>query len=164
VNVLVCVDRSDASRKVVGFVAELLKGRGAAGQDRITLYHVAEFLPEFLLSDHPEPGMTSRGLAERWASRAKSDGERVLAERQQELIAAGLPAESVQVKLDLKDCLPESKKVAAALAIIEEMQGGNYDLVCIGRRGASELAVSFIGGVTEKVIREAHGRSMLVVD
>jgi len=164
VNVLVCIDRSEASRKVVRFVAGLLKARVADGQDRITLYHVAEFLPEFLLSDHPEPGMTSRGLAERWAAKAKDDGDRVLAERKQELLAAGIPAAAVQTKLELKDCLPESTKVAAALAIIGEMQSGNYDLVCIGRRGASELAISFIGGVTEKVIREAHGRSMLVVD
>jgi nucleotide-binding universal stress UspA family protein len=162
VNVLLCVDRSEASRKVVRVVADLLKGRGTG--DKVTLYHVAEFLPEFLLSDHPEPGMTSRGLAERWAGRAKADGERLLAERKQELIAAGVPAAAVHEKLELKDCLPESKKVAAALAIIGEMQAGNYDLVCIGRRGASELALSFIGGVTEKVIREAHGRSMLVVD
>jgi nucleotide-binding universal stress UspA family protein len=162
VNILVCVDRSEASRKVVRVAADLLKGRG--GQDKLTVYHVAEFLPEFLLSDHPEPGMTSRGLAERWAGKAKEDGERVLAERKQELIAAGLSATAVETKLDLKDCLPESKKVAAALAIIGEMQSGKYDLVCIGRRGASELALSFIGGVTEKVIREAHGRSVLVVD
>jgi len=162
VNVLVCVDRSEASRKVVRVVADLLKGR--SGPDQVTVYHVAEFLPEFLLSDHPEPGMTSRGLAERWAGKAKADGERVLAERKQELIAGGVAADAVQIKLDLKDCLPESKKVVAALAIIDEMQHGNYDLVCIGRRGASELVMSINGGVTEKVIRGAHGRSMLVVD
>ena len=70
-NILVCVDRSEASRKVVRVAASLLKGRG--GQDKLTLYHVAEFLPEFLLSDHPEPGMTSRGLAERWAGNANCD-------------------------------------------------------------------------------------------
>jgi nucleotide-binding universal stress UspA family protein len=162
VNVLVCVDRSEVSRKVIARVADWLACR--AGRDQITLYHVAEFLPEFLLSEHPEPGLTSRSLAERWASRARSDGEALLKDSMDQLIAGGLPASAVSCKLDLEGCLPESKKVAAALAIIREMQSGQYDLVCIGRRGASELSVSLIGGVTEKVVREAHGRSVLVVD
>lgn len=161
-NVLVCVDRSEVSRKLVRRVAEWLGRR--AGEDQITLYHVAEFLPEFLLSEHPEPGLTSRSLAERWATRARTDGEKLLQDMADQLIAGGLPAGVVSRKLDLEECLPESKKVAAALAIIREMQAGNYDLVCIGRRGASELSLSLIGGVTEKVIREAHGRSVLVVD
>lgn len=160
-KVLVCVDHSEASKKVVQNAAQLLKGCSTA---QVTLFHVAEFLPEFLLSDHPEPGMTSRNLAERWADRAKSDGEKLLQATQTLVTEIGVPANQVLVKLELKDCLPESKKVAAALAIIGEMQSGDYDLVCIGRRGASELSASLIGGVAEKVLREAHGRSVLVID
>jgi len=162
VKVLVCVDRSEASRKVIRAVTEWLGSR--AGQDQFVLFHVAEFLPEFLLSDHPEPGLTSRSLAERWATRARNDGEKLLQETKAAFVAAGIPESCLTCKLDLEDCLPESKKVAAALAIIREMHAGDYHLVCIGRRGASQLAVSLIGGVTEKVIREAHGRSVLVVD
>jgi nucleotide-binding universal stress UspA family protein len=162
VKVLVCLDRSEVSRKVIRRVTEWFVQR--AGEDQLTLYHVAEFLPEYLLSDHPEPGLTTRSLAERWAAKARTDGENLLKEAQESLIAGGFPASALSCKLDLEDCRPESKKVAAALAIIREMQSGQYDLVCIGRRGVSELAVSPIGGVTEKVIREAHGRSVLVVD
>lgn len=161
-NVLICVDRSPESSKAVQFAATLLAAR--KGQDAVTVFTVAEFLPEFLLSDHPEPGMTSRSLAERWAERARSEGERVLAEQQQALLNVGLDKAAVHTKLLLKDCLPESKKVAAALAIIEEMQQGAYDLVVIGRRGSAELSLSLIGGVAEKVLREGHGRSVLVVD
>lgn len=159
-KVLLPVDRSTASSKAVQFVGKLLAGRG--GQDQVTLYHVAEFLPEFVLSDTPEAGLTTRSLAERWATRAKADGEALLEEQKQALIAAGVS--SVQTRLELKDCLPESKKVVAALSIIAEMQTNAYDLVCIGRRGASALSQSLIGGVAEKVLREAHGRSVLVVD
>lgn len=161
-KVLVCVDHSAESQKVVQFVAGLLSSR--AGADEITLFHVAEFLPEFLLSDHPEPGLTSRGLAERWAAKAKTRGEELLQERLQQLTTSGVPASAVTTKLAIKDSLPESKKVAAALAIIEEMQSQPYELVCVGRRGASALAASFIGGVAEKVLREAYGRNVLVVD
>jgi nucleotide-binding universal stress UspA family protein len=162
VNVLVCVDRSEASQKVVRRVAEWFGKR--TGGDRVTVFHVAEFLPEFLLSDQPEAGFTLRSLAERWGTQAKEEGDQLLKSAQQALIAGGVPAASVAVKLDVEACRPESKKVAAALAIIREMQAGDYDLVCIGRRGASELSASLIGGVAEKVLREAHGRSVLVVD
>lgn len=161
-KVLLPVDRSSASSKAVQFVGKLLAGRGS--QDQVILYHVAEFLPEFLLTDTPEAGLTTRSLAERWATRAKADGEALLIEQKQALVGAGVNAASVQTKLELKDCLPESKKVAAALSIIAEMQTESYDLVCIGRRGASALSQSFIGGVAEKVLREAHGRSVMVVD
>lgn len=161
-KVLLPVDRSEASAKAVKFVAQLLAGRNS--KDQVIVYHVAEFLPEFVLSDVPEAGLTTRSLADRWATRAKADGEALLTEQQQALTQAGLSASSVQTKLELKDCLPESKKVAAALAIIAEMQTGGYDLVCLGRRGASGLSASLIGGVAEKVLREGHGRSVLVVD
>lgn len=161
-KVLLPVDRSTASSKAVQFVGKLLAGRD--GQDQVTVFHVAEFLPEFVLTDTPEAGLTTRSLAERWATRAKADGEALLADQKQALVTAGVAAGSVQTKLELTSCLPESKKVAAALSIIGEMQSEAYDLVCIGRRGASALSQSFIGGVAEKVLREAHGRSVLVVD
>jgi len=161
VKVLVCVDHSETSKKVVQKAGTLL--RKAAG-DQVTLFHIAEFLPEFLLSERPETGMTSHTLAERWAARAKDDGEALLARSKASIIEAGLTADTVQTKLQLIDCRPESKKVAAALAIIGEMQSGNYDLVVVGRRGASDLSLSLIGGVAEKVLREAHGRSVLVID
>lgn len=160
-KVLVCVDHSEASKTVVQKAGSLLRSQSG---DEIVLFHVAEFLPEFLLSDRPEGGMTSHSLAERWAARAKSDGEALLASAKDSVVGAGLAAEAVQTKLQLIDCRPESKKVAAALAIIGEMQAGSYDLVVIGRRGASDLSLSLIGGVAEKVLREAHGRSVLVID
>lgn len=160
-KVLVCVDHSEASKKVVQKAGELLRNHQG---DQVTLFHIAEFLPEFLLSEHPEAGMTSHSLADRWSARAKADGESLLASSKESIIGAGLAAATVQTKLHLVDCRPESKKVAAALAIIGEMQAGNYDLVVIGRRGASDLSLSLIGGVAEKVLREAHGRSVLVID
>lgn len=160
-NVLVCVDHSQASRKVVETAGQLLKG---CPNVSVTLFHVAEFLPDFLLADRPEPGMTSRTLAEQWATHARTEGEKVLRESQEALVKAGISESSIARKLDLKDALPESRKVVAALAIITEMQTVGYDLVCIGRRGASEFSGSLIGGVAEKVLREGHGRSVLVVD
>ncbi|WLD11481.1 universal stress protein [Planctellipticum variicoloris] len=163
VKVLVCVDHSDSSRRAVAFVGKVF-GQGVASDLKITLFHVAEFLPEFVLTDHAEPGLTPRSLAAMWATRAKEDGEKLLEEQRGTLAAAGVPAGALESRLIATDCLPEARKVAAALTIIEEMQSGNYDVVCIGRRGASQISSSFIGGVAEKILREAAGRTVWVVD
>lgn len=162
-KVLVCVDHSDSSRRAVAFAGKVF-GQGAASDLKITLFHVAEFLPEFVLTDHAEPGLTPRSLAAMWATRAKDDGEKLLGEQKEVLASAGIPAGSLETKLIATDALPEARKVAAALTIIEEMQSGKYDIICIGRRGASQISSSFIGGVAEKILREAAGRTVWVVD
>jgi nucleotide-binding universal stress UspA family protein len=163
VNVLICVDHSPASRKAVQFVAGLL-GKTAVPDLSITLFHVTELLPEYVLSEQPAPGMTQRSLAESWAERAIAEGRKLLDENHQELLFAGVAASRIQLKLSTTNCLPESKKVAAALAIIDEVKDGPYTVVCLGRRGASQLASSFIGGIAEKVIRECQGKTVWLVD
>jgi nucleotide-binding universal stress UspA family protein len=51
-----------------------------------------------------------------------------------------------------------------AIAIIEEMRQGIYDLVVIGRRGASATIPSLVGRVAEKIAREAYGWTLWIVD
>lgn len=163
VNVLICVDHSPASRKAVQFVAGLL-GKSPVSGLSITLFHVTELLPEYVLSEQPAPGMTQRSLAESWAERATAEGRKLLENYQQELQSAGVTAQNIHAKITTTNCLPESKKVAGALAIIDEVKAGPYDVVCLGRRGASQLSSSFIGGVAEKVIRECQGKTVWLVD
>ena len=163
VNVLICVDHSAASTKAVQFAAGLL-GKSSLSELSVTLLHVAELLPEYVLSDQPAPGMTPRTLAEAWGERAQQQGQQLLDLHQQTLTNAGIARTSLHSKLLTRDCLPESRKVAAALTLIEEIQQGPYDVVCLGRRGASHLGSSFIGGVAEKVIRECQGKTVWLVD
>jgi nucleotide-binding universal stress UspA family protein len=163
VNVLICVDHSDASRKAVQFAGKIL-GQCSLPDLNVTLFHVAELLPEYVLSDHPMPGMTPRNLAEAWAERARSQGEKLLSEHRSALQSAGIPAPSLHTKMSVTSCLPEAKKIAAALSLIDEIKEGPYDVVCLGRRGASQLASSFLGGVSEKVIRECQGKTVWLVD
>ena len=162
-NVLLCVDHSSASQKAVAFAAGLL-GKCTVPNLQVTLFHVAELLPEYVLADETSHGMTSRSLAEAWGTRSLAEGEKLLQAHQTELQTAGVPVEKIQRKLSTMNCLPAAKKVAAALALIQEIQTGKYDVVCIGRRGASQMASSIIGGVAEKVIRECQGKTVWLVD
>ena len=167
-NILLTIDRSPASDKAVRFVADVF-GRSGRDDVKITLLHVAESPPDELLFVTGDPAKQAqyRKLAEELEQASRTDGERLLAERQQVLAAAGLPASAVGTKLIVRDSRPEARKVVAALAIIEEMQHGPYDVVCLGRRGtgAGGAAMSsFPGSVAEKVLRSAQGKTVWVVD
>jgi nucleotide-binding universal stress UspA family protein len=162
VNVLVAIDDSAAARKSVSFAARLVSG-AKPGNDRITLLHVVECLPDYI-TRRSSSGGSYEAVAREWADANRKGGENLLASYRDELVAAGIPAERIQTKCLQKDSLPEAARVVAAMAIIQEMKQGNYDTVVIGRRGTSARVESFLGGVAEKVAREAHGRTLCIVD
>jgi len=165
VKVLIAVDDSDVSRKAVAFAGKLLGHREEPDAD-VTLFHVVESLPEFILarSGNGEAASAFRQVAEEWAQTSRDLGEKLLAEQSLTLAAAGVPPARIDTRLCQKEARPEARRVVAALAIIEEMKQGGYDLVFIGRRGSSGSIESFIGGVAEKVAREAQGVSLCIVD
>ena len=131
----------------------------------MTLFHVVESLPDYLLVRSAESADgVFRQVADELNASNKADGERLLEETRKLLSEAGVDDSAVQTKLAVRDALPEAKKVVAALAIIEEMQQGPYDVICLGRRGTSATAGIFPGSVAEKVLREGQGKTVWVVD
>ena len=88
----------------------------------------------------------------------------MLTESRESLIQAGISAPAIATKLGRKESRPDATRVVAAIAVIEEMQQGNYEIVVIGRRGASATIPTLVGGVAEKIAREAHGRTLWIVD
>lgn len=162
-KVLVAIDESEVSRKAVDLVARLFGRR----QDvDVTLFHVVESLPEFILARSHQGGTDNayRKVADECAEACRTQGSKLLAEAAQKLSTAGLAAGTVATKLAQKEGRPEARRVVAALAIIEELKQGNYDVVVIGRRSSAACADTFIGGVAEKVTREAGGRTVCIVD
>jgi nucleotide-binding universal stress UspA family protein len=164
VKVLVAIDHSETSRKAVAMAGKML-GRQPEGLS-VTLFHVVESLPEFILarSGTGEAGTAFRQVADEWARANRDLGQKLLTEQSQSLASAGIPAASINVKLCERPGRPESRRVVAALAIIEEMKAGNYELVVVGRRATSSNIETLLGGVAEKVAREAHGRTIWIVD
>ncbi len=164
-KVLVAIDDSEVSRKAVAFAGKLLGPRSTHDYD-VTLFHVCESLPEFILSRSAggDAGNAFRQVADEWAQTGRILGEKLLEEQALTLTAAGVSPAKVNIRLCQKESRPESRRVVAALAIIEEMKQGKYDLVVIGRRGNSASIESFIGGVAEKVAREARGCALCIVD
>ncbi len=164
-KVLIAVDGSEASRKVVAFAGKMFGGRTARDAE-VVVFHVVDAVPEFLLPHGGTGGGASplRQAADEWAETNRLAGERLLTESRDALIRAGIPAPSVQTKLGRREALPEASRVVAAIALIEEMRQGNYDIVVVGRRGASASIPSLVGSVAEKIAREAYGRTLWIVD
>lgn len=163
-KVLIAIDDSEGSRKAVAFAGKLLAHRTDQGAD-VTLFHVVESLPEFILSrSGAGEDAAFRQVAEEWAQTNKGLGEKLLADQALTLAAAGIPPARINTKLCQREARPEARRVVAALAIIEEMKQGGYDLVMIGRRGDSRSIESFLGGIAEKVAREATGLGLCIVD
>lgn len=161
-NVLIAIDGSDASKKAVSFVGRTL-GRSATKDVAVTLFHVVESLPDFVLS-RTSSDDAFRQVAHEWFEANRREGETLLVRQKEVLVDAGIPADAVQTKVEIKEGLPEARQVLAALSIIDEMQQGTYDVVCLGRRGGSVSGGSFPGSVAEKVLREARGKAVWVVD
>lgn len=162
VNILLAVDATNASRTAVQFVGGFAAQSG--GKSKITLYHVVETLPEYLLAKGTDGGPVYRQVIDDLTATRKAEGERLLSEMRKILTSAGVPDASIHAKLEVRDALPEAKRVVAALAIIDEMKGGNYDVVALGRCGSPSAERSFMGSVAEKVLREARGKTVWVID
>ena len=164
-NVLIAVDHSEASAKAVQFAGRLFSGRSSESLN-ITLFHVVESLPDFLLSraqDGESAEVYGRIVSE-WELDNRRRGDELVAAHQATLTQAGVPQSSLHVKLTIRESRPEARRVMAAQAIIEEMTNENYDTVIVGRRGASSAMGSLLGSVAIKVAREATGRSIIIVD
>lgn len=164
-KILLAIDASEASRKAVAFVAKCFVG-GAPSDLSITLLHVVDSLPDFIISRSSDPAAAPafREVATEWAASSRNEGEKLVASCALKLTSSGIPGTALNQKLVTRDALPEARKVVAALTIIEEMQSGKYDVVCLGRRGTSAATGAFPGSVAEKILREAIGTTVWVVD
>lgn len=164
-KVLVSVDRSDASERAVEFAGRMFAPH-PAGSASITLFHVVESLPDDLLlgataSTHAQ---AYRQVCDDLDASRLAEGRALLERQQAALQRAGVAEGDISCKLVERETRPGAGKVIASLAVIEEMRAGDYQIVCLGRRGATGAAGSFLGSVAEKVLREAQEHTIWVVD
>ncbi|MDA0835076.1 MAG: universal stress protein [Planctomycetota bacterium] len=163
-KILLAVDASDASEKAVRHVGAIFGSGGPRVQ--ITLYHAMESLPEYLVSriTGPQQSEEIRNIAQEWVADTRQKARELLSHYQTTLIDAGLPAAAIEIRIAEVEAMPGAQKVVAAVAIIEEMKQGQYEIVCLGRRGDSGMISVFPGSVAEKVLRQAASVTVWIVD
>ena len=154
-KVLIAIDDSKNSMKAVNYVAKGVEKTGT-----VTLMSVI-----------PDPtaacGLDSPSLTTVFKSNrqtfcavedAKKDKVKAFAEKAKAtLIKAGFASKNVKIKI-------HKKKVGIARDILKEARQGKYTTVVVGRRGLSAIKQYFMGSVSNKIVTQAKGVSVIVVD
>jgi len=165
VKILVALDHSNASQETLGFVKNIF-GTAQPENLQLVLFHVVESLPQFSFAP-PKDDKSANAIEAAnaaWDSAHETAGEELIAASLKSLVEAGIPESCIGSQICTRESFPKARKTVAALAIIDEMQSGDYQVVCIGRRGSTEYDSVFLGSTAEKVLREAHGKTVWVVD
>lgn len=160
-RILVAVDESENSHRVVQYVGSLL----SRTPDLIlTLFHVLKPMPRGLLehggSENPAAeAQLSEQLhdeQEAWI-RKESEAEcHVLKEACETLKQYGFDMSHVDLKYGHEDNI--------ARCILEEARSGQHETIVVGRQGMSRIKQIFGGGTTDHVLRGAKGLAIWVVE
>lgn len=160
-RILVAVDESENSHRVVQYVGSLLS---RTPDLIVTLFHVLKPMPRGLLehggSENPAAeAQLSEQLhneQEAWI-RKESEAEcHVLKEACETLKQYGFDMSHMALKFGHEDDIARS--------ILEEARSGQHETIVVGRHGTSRIKQIFGGGVTDKLLRDAKGFAIWVVE
>ncbi len=160
-HILVAVDESPHTGRALHYVGTLLRH---ARDVRITLFHVLKPMPRELLEHggSEDPVVESRLGAElqqdqdNWV-KAESEAERPILARSLEMLrATGFPSDRVTLKFGQEDDV--------ALSILDEARQGGYGTIVVSRHAGTGAKRLFGGGTTERLLRDASGHTIWIVD
>ena len=160
-RILVAIDETDYSERLVRYVAGLLRG---TTHTRLTLFHVLSPMPRKLLehggSENPivEDQLQHQLKTEQteWLRRQQQAECPYLVKARDALGKAGYPIDRVELKFGHEDRIAQN--------ILEEARNGGYDTVVVGRYGMSQTKRMFGGGVTDELLRDATGLAVWVIE
>ncbi|MFY4730361.1 universal stress protein [Nitrospira sp. BLG_2] len=160
-RLLVAVDESENARRAVQYVGSLLH---RTPNVMVTLFHVLKPMPRVLLehggSENPDIeealGTRLRRDQQAWVKQ-EIEAECSLLERACEtLVRAGFDKNLVTLKFGHEDDI--------AKTIVEEATIGRYETIVVGRTGASGITRIFGGGITDRLLRDARGFALWIIE
>ncbi|MBS0181451.1 MAG: universal stress protein [Nitrospira sp.] len=162
IRVLVAVDGSDDATRAVKYVGRLLRSTPGVN---VTLFHVLNPLPPVLRehggSEDPVReealGRQLRKDRKTWYLKEQKLESNILSKTRQTLERTGFPASRIRLKFG-----HEEEDVAET--ILEEAQKGRYQAIVVGRHGLSGLKKLFFGGITRRLLQQATGRAVWIVE
>ena len=159
-NVLIAVDGSRNSRRAVEYAGNVFAPNPEA---RLVLYQILPAISRMNLDKEEIKTIDSRKVERPdlaglyWRTEAEDKMNEFFAEAKDLLVQAGVKPEQIRSKFGVK-------KLEVADAILEEAELGKYDTLILGRRGLSRVREVFSGSVSTKVVREARGCAVVVVE
>ena len=159
-RILLAVDESEHSRRVVRYAGSLLRG---ASDVVLTLFHVLRPMPRELLehggSENPAvEAQLSRQLRDEQAVWIRKEAEaecHILKQACETLTQSGFDMNRVMLKYGHEDDIAGN--------ILEEARIGRHETIVVGRHGTSRVKRVF-GGVTDQLLRDAKGFVIWVVE
>ena len=159
-NVLIAVDGSRNSLRAVEYAGRVFAPNTEA---RLVLFHILPAISRMNL-DKKEIKKIDARKAERpdlaglyWRLEAEEKISKFFAEATDVLLRAGVNPEQIKSKFGVK-------KGEISEAILEEVDLGNYETLVLGRRGLSRVKEFIMGSISTKVVREARGCAVCVVE
>ena len=159
-NVLIAVDGSRNSLRAVEYAGRVFAPNEEA---RLVLFNILPAISRMNLDKKEIKAIDAR-KAERpdlagiyWQLEEEDKISKFFAQATKVLIKAGLQPEQIKSKFSVK-------KGEIADAILEEVELGHYETLILGRRGISRVKEVFYGSVSTKVVREARGCAVCVVE
>ena len=160
-RVLLAVDESENSHRVVQYVGSLLRRTPDVA---VTLFHVLKPMPRELLehggSENPaaeaELSTQLRNEQEAWIRKEREFECHVLKKACETLAQSGFDMSLMAVKYGHEDDIARN--------ILEEARSGHHETIVVGRHGTSRIKRIFGGGVTDQLLRDAKGFAIWVVE
>jgi nucleotide-binding universal stress UspA family protein len=159
-NVLIAVDGSQNSRRAVVYAGMVFSPNPEA---RLVLFQILPAISRMNLDKKEIKEIDARKMERPdlaglyWRAEDEDKMNKFFAEAEDILGKAGVKPEQIKSKFGVK-------KLEIADAILEEAELGKYDTLILGRRGLSRVREFFLGSISTKVVREARGCAVCVVE
>lgn len=160
-RILLAVDGSKDSTRAVKYVGRLLRSTPGVS---VTLFHVLNPLPPVLRehggSEDPvreeQLGRQLRKDRTDWYRKEQRLESPILSKARRVLESTGFRVSKIYLKFGYEEDV--------AGTILEEARQGHYDTLVVGRRGASGLRKLFFGGITRRLLQQATGCAVWVIE
>jgi nucleotide-binding universal stress UspA family protein len=151
-KILVALDESQNAMRAVEYIA-----RSFTADHEVTLFHVA--LDTAAICNMNSPELTPYFTAQQITFCSLEDKKKELVrkamdEARTRLIGVGFQEKKITTKI-------ETRKKGVARDILAEAQSG-YDTIVMGRRGLSGVSEFLMGSVSQKVLNNARGISVVL--
>jgi len=157
-KVLIALDSSEGAWRAVEYAAEAF---GQTPGVEVTLLHVLSGLPPAFWDDGHILGEKEKEARQRlvanWQKEQEKNWQDLVKKAHQRLTQAGISKEGVVNKF-------KPKYFDVAEDILREAETGKFDTIVMGRRGLGMAKTLLLGSVTNKVVQNAKGCAVTIVE
>jgi nucleotide-binding universal stress UspA family protein len=157
-KVVIALDSSEGAWRAVEYVAEAF---GHTPGVQVTLLHVLSGLPPAYWDDghilDQKEKESRQNLVAGWQKEQEKKWQGLVQKAHDRLTKAGVPKDAVLNKFK-----PKYSDVAED--ILNEAEAGSFDTIVMGRRGLGLAKTLLLGSVTNKVVQNAKGCAVIIVE